>query len=850
MKKILAAVATALRQAVVVLQAPPGAGKSTVLPLYLLQHGSLQGDAVAGSKQIILVQPRRVAALNIAHYLAEQLGEKVGEQVGYWVRQERQVSAKTRLLIVTDGMFTRMIQADPELSTVATVIFDEFHERNLHADLGLALALETKELRPDLQLLIMSATLPAESLRTWLEQHGQRAQSFVSEGRQFPIQIQYRPPVRLQDWQQALLPAVREGLQLAQHGVLVFLPGQREIRRLARELANEPAIAVMPLYGSLPLKEQRRVLQPLPKEQHQQGVRKVVLATNIAETSVTIPDIDVVIDSGRERQARYYPRYGMTQLATRLISQAAAAQRAGRAGRVQAGHCLRLWSESLQQGLAPYSSPALETEDLSSLVLEIAAWGSQPEQLLWFSAPPKTALQAAVEKLQSAELLDDKQHLTAFGKKVQGWGTDLVAATLLAYGQQQQRDDFAHTAALLAAYVEEAHHDQEPDLLTRLQYLLAASKHSHNPVEQRVLTRYRHWCRQLSTQPQTQLADKQVVAELMLAALPLRLAKLQSGKQSSARTDNDGRYLLASGNAAQFPTQQQSSQWLLVTNLSLQEGAAEATIWQALTLDEPFMERWLAQHAKPRLGWQWQGKQGKLLEVEEHWVGQLLIRRRETGRVPEPSLRTQALLALIRERDSELFADAKTQQWLARIRVVADFLGLEANAWLTENLLADLEHWATPYVTLLASRAEALAWHPLPALKEQLSYAQQQQLEELMPTRWQAPSGRSHAVTYQQDGSALIALKLQEVFGTPNSPEFAKGRLKPTFELLSPAGRPLHRTNDLASFWRDAYVHVRKEMRGRYPKHPWPEEPWAATATHLTKRAFSQSEERNSQGKH
>lgn len=860
MQNILAAVAAALHNAVVVLQAPPGAGKSTVLPLYLLQQQPELGTK--HPQQIILVQPRRVAALNIAHYLAEQLGEQVGEQVGYWVRQERKASAKTRLLVVTDGLFTRMIQADPELTTVATVIFDEFHERNLHADLGLALTLETKELRADLQVLIMSATLPAETLCTWLEQSGQPTQSFTSEGRQFPIQTQYRPTARLQDWQQALLPAVREGLQLAEHGVLVFLPGQREIRRLAGELANEPGVVVMPLYGGLPLREQRRVLQPLAPEQQQQGLRKVVLATNIAETSVTIPDIDVVVDSGRERQARYYPRYAMTQLSTRLISQAAAAQRAGRAGRVRAGHCLRLWSESLQQGLAPYSSPAIETEDLSSLVLEIAAWGSRPEHLLWFTPPAPSALRAAEQKLQVAELLDDNLHLTALGKQVQSWGTDLVAATLLALAHErgQQQNDNAQAAALLAAFVEESTLEQEPDLFIRLQGLLAGGKQAHNPADQRMLARYQYWCRKLAIKPQTQLADKSVYVELLLAALPLRLARRQRAQpQSPAQSTGAPRFLLASGNAAVFPNLQTAAEWLLVSSLSLQEDAREATIWQALALDDDFMGDWLQRHAKQRLGWQWQGKQGKLLEVEERYVGQLLISSRETGRAPDAGLRTRALLEVIRERDTELFNSPATQQWLARVRVVADLLGCSASEastessaqpWLTENLLLDLERWAKPYVTLLDSRAQALAWDPLPALQAQLTYTQQQQLDTLLPVRWQAPSGRSHAVSYDHQGQAVIALKLQEVFGTPQSPEFAQGRVRPTFELLSPAGRPLHRTNDLASFWQDAYVHVRKEMRGRYPKHPWPEEPWAATATHLTKRALNRSEEQNSQGKH
>lgn len=828
MRTILAELTAALRQSVVVLQAPPGAGKSTVLPLYLMANDHPANAAQA--EQIILVQPRRVAALNIAYYLAEQLGETLGERVGYWVRQERKVSARTQLLIVTDGMFTRLIQSDPELNGVRTVIFDEFHERNLHADLGLALALESRDLRPDLQLLIMSATLPAEALGQWLNSAGQQVATFTTESRQYPIERHYRPPAELHRWQQALPAVVREAIHVAEHGVLVFLPGQREIRRLATELQGHSGIVLMPLHGGLPLKEQRQVLQPLTPEQQRQGLLKVVLATNLAETSVTIPDIDVVVDSGRERQARFHPRYGLTQLTTRLISQASAEQRAGRAGRVRAGQCFRLWSESVQHGLAAYSTAAIETEDLSGLLLEVVAWGTQPEHLLWFTAPAKTALAAARQKLQAAELLDQHDQLTTLGRQVQHWGTELSAATVLALAVQHDDPSWRQVASLLAAYLEEAGQEQISDLLVRLEQIL---KNRGRQGDRRLYDRYQYWCKKLQVAPTEAIPDREIVSELLLAALPLRLAQRQSGQ----------RYLLASGTAARLQENAKASaEWIVASQLTLQEDASDALIWQSLALSGDFMKRWLPLHAKSTFSWEWQGKQGQFIELEEQRIGQLVISSRPTGRAPNRERQTAALLAIIQGRGEALFASEPVQQWLARIRLVADLLASDSSQWLTENLLAELEHWAAPYVTLISTRSEAEQWDPLPALQAQLDYAQRQQLDTLLPLRWLAPSGRQHKVHYHRDGTVSIALKLQEVFGLAASPHFAHGRVTPVFELLSPAARPLHKTQDLASFWRDAYVQVRKEMRGRYPKHPWPETPWDAQATHLTKRALDAAE--------
>lgn len=856
----------ALTEQIVVLEAPPGAGKSTVIPLTLLI--SERYASAKPHKLIILVQPRRVAAVSIAHFLAEQLNEPVGERVGYWVRGERKNSAKTGLLVVTDGMLTRIIQQDPELKNIALIIFDEFHERNLQCDLGLALALEARELNESLQLLVMSATLPAEALAKWLRSRDLAVAVLSSEGRQYPIQLHYRPPRQNVDWQQALPAVVMEALKSAQQGVLVFLPGQREIRRLRAALELPPSVQCFELYGGLTLKEQQRALKPLLGSDI-----KLVLATNVAETSLTIPDIDVVVDSGRERQAKYLPKYQFTQLQTRYIASASATQRAGRAGRTGPGQCFRLWPESMNQGFAAYSKPALETEDLRSVVLEAAAWGSSPSALAWFTQPPAGALAAANEWLTEANLLNasannllSKQevaYLSPLGHEVQALGTDVEIAMLLTFAQdtntlalfseylqavsteQQTRASAEETqniqnkirmaAALIAAHQEAHEHRAAGELANVIGYWLARPaefKQSHR--------RLQHWCQRLDITWPDQVPDTDILGLLLLMAMPMRLAKAAS---------NSSRYQMATGVAMQLAVTDDHSvekgQWLLVTQVSLQEERAEGVIWQALALPKRVLDFWIDKRVEPREGWQWVGAQGRLQLVEQHRLGALIFSERASTQGVSEQQHLSAMLSVLRERGELLFSETtanKGEQWLMRVQLAAELLGLSVHSWQPEQLLASMPDWAAHDIQQLKTRQQALQWSPLPALKQyfamQTEYRGEAQLAELLPVKWQAPSGRAHSIEYRSDGTASVALKLQEVFGTPASPKVAQGRITLSFDLLSPAGRPLHKTSDLASFWKNGYVHVRKEMRGRYPKHPWPEDPVSAQATHLTKRAL------------
>lgn len=851
---VIADVVAALKQRVCVLQAPPGAGKSTQLPLALLTPAAFNiSPANITTKLIILVQPRRVAALSIAHYLAAQLGEPVGERVGYWVRGQRKKSAKTRVLIVTDGMLTRIIQSDPELTAIGLIIFDEFHERNLHCDMGLALALEARELNPDVQLLIMSATLPAEALHQWLANVGIAAAVFVSEGRQFPISLHYRPPPQrsvglpsgLSEWQAHLPAVVQEALSLATYGVLVFLPGQREIRWLREQLSLSPQVHYQELYGGLPLAAQQQVLQPLPSGS---GI-KLVLATNVAETSVTIPDIDVVVDSGRERQARFLPKYQFTQLQTRLIAHASAVQRAGRAGRTGPGHCFRLWPESMQQSLASFSKPAIELADLRPLVLEAAAWGSEVEQLPWFSPPPPTALQAARTGLHASQLLAQKEgpsrgyQLTALGHAVQQVGSDIDVAVMLTLVQENSAFagvEYKQAAVLLASHLE-AHELREGGEVQHILTQVLASPKRYPQTWQRL----RYWCQQLSLELPKALPESNVLAELLLAVMPMRLCEQQQRAVNSGKANgHQQRYQMATGVALQ-PLEScrdlTRAPWLLALQVSWQEQQDSARLWQGLALTDEQVERWavsLPEHTE----WRWANGQRQLQLVARRSLGPLVFSERVLPQQPTREQREAALLSVLVERKEALFDSA--EQWLRRVQLAAAGLGVNASDWQPARLLATIAQWATPYLHDLTTAQQAQAWQPLPALQayldQQTEFQGGRALALLAPCQWQAPSGRNHTIHYAADGAAVCALKLQEVFGTPVSPTLCQGAVTLTFELLSPAGRPLQKTSDLASFWRNGYVHVRKEMRGRYPKHPWPEHPETATPTHLTKRALQQ----------
>ncbi|RUO52414.1 ATP-dependent helicase HrpB [Pseudidiomarina homiensis] len=803
-----------------VLQAPPGAGKSTALPLALLRAESWQGQ------RIVLLQPRRLAAISIAHYLAQQLGEAVGEQVGYHVRGEQRSSSSTRLLIVTEGTFTQYLQQDPELTGIGAVLFDEFHERNLFSDLSLAMLLEALPLRPDLGLLIMSATLPAEQIAQWLGD----AKVLVSEGRQHPITMHYRAVPPRSEWLPHTATVVREAVQLAEHGVLVFLPGWREITHLAKTLDLGANIHVQPLHRQLTLAEQQAALQALPS-----GQKKVVLATNIAETSVTIPGIDVVVDSGRERRATFYPRHGLTRLATERISKAAATQRAGRAGRLGPGHCFRIWAEGDTQGLRDFDAPAVETEDLAGLVLEAKRWGSEVKDLKFLSSPNSVHLEVGEHLLKQLGVLDERGHLTKVGQQVAALGNEPRIARIAVAAQDL--DEYARSKAAL--------------LLAQLEYP-AAQQHLPLTAQQlgkQARQRWQWWQRKLGGREQVNDISVEEVATLALWGYPDRVALGRSASRSASRNANhrssSDSYLVAYGGGAQFHGQdtRNGDALILILSMRLSERSADAIIDDFVALDRSQLD-----HPALDLHWQtelaWQGPQQRLQAVERQRLGAIVLAERPAQQQPSAAARVQLLVELVqRQHDllENLLTADEVQQFLARVNLARQHLGA-GQAWPdfhVEALRQELESWAAPYWQSLQSLAELQRWSPLAALQARLDYAQQQQLARLCPTHWQAPSGLRHRIDYQSE-LPTVALKLQEVFGEPVSPTICQNQVTLVLELLSPARRPLQRTADLASFWQNAYQQVKKEMKGRYPKHPWPDDPLQAQATQKTKRMLKQ----------
>ncbi len=790
-----------------VLEAPPGAGKSTALPLALLSAEAWQGQ------RILLLQPRRIAALSIARFLASQLGEQVGQQVGYHVRGDQQQSAETRLLVLTEGMFTQYLQRDPELQGVGLVIFDEFHERNLASDLGLAMLLESLQLRPDLALLIMSATLPARAIADWLNaavsDDGPETQVLSTAGRSYPVTIHYRPPTPHSPWLSQVPSAIHEALQLTQAGVLVFLPGQAEIEQVAAQLGDIPGVTLLLLYSQLPLAQQQLVLQA-----PEQGERRVILATNIAETSLTIAAIDVVVDCGRERLAQFYPQHGISRLLTRRISKASATQRAGRAGRVQAGHCIRLWGSAEHAGLRDYQAAEIETADLSDFLLECKRWGSEPQALHFYSPANQAHLAAAQQLLQGLAICHEHGGLTQLGQQLAEFAGDVRLARIAVWAKQQPAPVRAGMALLLAQL--------EQTTVNASSFPLPPQR-----LPAAVKQRWQHWLRVLRAQP----------SDLNLEQLPLADLLWGFADRLAQRRGSGDRYLLSYGGGARFHDldTQGRSDWLLALGLSLSEQQADALIRLAIPLSEADLDHPALQRVQEQQV-ELLGPQQRLQLVERERIGAIVLWQRPSTQPISAELRVQAWLDLTRQHGLALWQwSATTQQWLARVRLVS---ALQPEHWPDFSeavLLQQLEQWAAPYWQTITSAQQLRQWSPLQALQARLSYAQQQQLERECPSHWQAPSGRTHSIDYSQ-AQPLVAVKLQEVFGEPVSPTICFGQLTLTIDLLSPAGRLLQRTADLASFWSNAYQQVKKEMRGRYPKHPWPDDPLQARASHLTKR--------------
>jgi len=792
------------------LVAQPGAGKTTRVPLELIRLSDINQG------RWLLLEPRRVAARLAATYMAEQLGQTVGETVGYRVRGEQRVSSATRLEVVTQGILTRMLQDDPLLDGIAGIIFDEFHERSLEADLGLALALDVQQdVREDLKLLVMSATLDVAALLGVL---GENTTVIDCPGRAWPVTTHHRPPPLREEPAIHQARVVREALAAHDGHILVFLPGQAEIRRLHSQLSGTlpAAVDICPLHGQLTLAQQQAVLRPLTD-----GPRRIILATAIAESSLTVPGVQVVIDAGLERVPVFQPRSGLTRLDTRRVNRASADQRRGRAGREAAGFCYRLWSQD--QPLTPHAEAEILQADLSGLAFELARWGlADPLQLQWVTTPPAAALASGRQLLQTLGMVTADAHLTPLGLRCARWPTHPRLAVLL---DAAASNGMLPLACWLVAWLEEAPSSREVDIA----HVLEQRPHRDGAgPEGRWYRTARQWAGRAGCvleikdlQAQSQPLAEQV-GELLARAYPDRIAQGQGG----------GRFKLASGGQAILPETHAlaRSEWLVAVELDGQ--ASGARIFSAAAIRTDTLEQVFPQARDWRSDIRWDTSAGRLTGEQVRGIGALIIERKPLQQLPPEAVRA-ALITAVQER-GHLNWSEEDSQLLGRLRLLHRVLGEPWPDYDEQNLLATASDWLGPHLDKV-SRLDQLDRLPLgQILLNSLDWHLQRQLDTLAPTHIDVPSGSRLRLDYRAE-EPVLAVKLQEMFGQSDTPKLVQGRVPVLIHLLSPARRPVQVTRDLASFWANTYFEVRKDLKGRYPRHPWPENPLTAVATSRAK---------------
>ncbi|QEX24548.1 ATP-dependent helicase HrpB [Hypericibacter adhaerens] len=818
---------TLARSSSAVLVAPPGAGKTTRVPPALLDEPWVQG------RKILVLEPRRLAARAAAHRIAQERGEAVGGTVGFRVRLQSQVGPRTRIEFLTEGLFARRILADPGLEGVAAVLFDEFHERSLDADLGMALALDAQRLlREDLRILAMSATLDGARVAALLGDGKTDAPLIRSEGRLFEIETRYRGRERHQPIEPQVAETVLKALDAERGGILVFLPGAREIRRVERLLAErlkDPDVILAPLYGAMEGGEQDRAIAPAPR-----GKRKIVLATSIAETSLTIEGVRVVVDSGLARVPRYDPAKGLTELATVRVSRAAADQRRGRAGRTEPGICYRLWDEAETRALEPFPRPEILETDLAALALTLAEWGTaDPGDLAWLDPPPKAGFAAARELLLGLDALDAQGRITTHGKALARLPLPPRLAHMVRAAAEQGEGTLAAEIALLLT--ERGLGGTDSDLRHRLS--LFARDRSERARDARRLAE--GWQRLASPEAARldleRPRDPARAGALLALAYPDRVAQARPGKR--------GEYLLANGRGGRLEATDSlaSEPYLAVAEIAGEAAASRVVL--AAPIAEAEIEKDFAAHIEMRELIEFDPATRSVKARRLRRFGQIVLSETRIER-PDGESVAQALIEGLRGLGlGALPWSEGHQQWRARVaflRAQETAPGSEAWPDLSDaTLLATLEDWLGPFLAGQRSLNEidgSLLSH---ALEGMLTPEQQRRLKRFAPTHLTLPTGRDAVIDYGADGGPTLSVKLQELFGLAQHPSLVEGRVPITLALLSPAGRPVQVTRDLPGFWRGSYKAVRAEMRGRYPKHPWPEDPLTAPPTARAKRPGS-----------
>ncbi|BAQ77069.1 ATP-dependent helicase HrpB [Pseudomonas sp. Os17] len=809
-----------------VLEAPPGAGKTTRVPLALLDQDWLAGQT------ILMLEPRRLAARAAAERLASELGEKVGETVGYRIRLDSKVGPRTRIEVVTEGILTRRLQDDPALEGVGLLIFDEFHERSLDADLALALSLNGRELFRDqqpLKILLMSATLEGERLSTLLGD----APILRSEGRMFPVTQRWGLPFQPGEFiEPRVVQTVLEALNDESGSLLVFLPGQAEIRRVHQQLAEalgpRDDILLCPLHGELDLAAQRAAIDPAPASQ-----RKVVLATNIAETSLTINGVRVVVDAGLARVPRFDPGSGMTRLDTQRISRASATQRAGRAGRLEPGVCYRLWSADQQEQLAAYASAEILQADLAGLALQLARWGVAPNQLAWLDAPPGAAYAQAQDLLRRLGALNDDGTLTRHGQAMAELPAHPRIAHLLLRGQSL---GLAQMACDVAALLGERDilRGAGADLHSRLVLLSGeerAARGAQGGVQRaRQLSRqYRSYLRGQAESAVSDPEHPRWLGALLALAYPDRVAQ--------QRRPGGAEYRLANGRAAQFSEADNlmKQPWLVVADLGSRQGQREERIYLAADFDPALFDSVLAEQVRTVDQLDWDEREGVLRAERQRKVGELVLDREPLSGLDEAA-RCRALVNLVRRKGLELLPwTPELRQWQARVMLLRqlELADKGESQWPDVSdgaLLEGLEQWLQPFLGKVSRLSHFANLELASIVHNLLPWPLPQRLDELAPHHLTVPSGSSIRLDYSEQ-PPILAVRLQELFGLSDTPRIAGGRQVVKLHLLSPARRPVQVTQDLANFWRSTYAEVKKDLKGRYPKHYWPDDPLIAEAT-------------------
>ena len=807
-------------QTTLILKAPPGAGKSTILPLELLKSDWL------GDKKIILLEPRRMAARSVAQRMSDLLEEEVGKTVGYRVRFDQRISEQTRIEVVTEGILTRRLQQDNTLDGVGMVIFDEFHERSLHSDLSLALCRDLQQvLREDLRILIMSATLDGEQLSSILD----NAPIITSKGRQYPIDVRYiaidnNAPISGQ-----VTSVISKTLKEETGDILVFLPGVREIQQTEDSLNKRHSdIAIRPLYGELSLTAQQEAIKPDAQQR-----RKVVLATSIAETSLTIEGIHIVIDSGLVRVPKFDPNSGMTKLETVKVTQDAADQRAGRAGRLGPGIALRLWSEATHNYLKAQRVPEIMEADLAPLVLELAQWGVKNIQsMTWVTAPPSGSVEQAKTLLQELQALKNNV-ITEEGKALAHLPTHPRTAHLLRKGKQHNILPLAIDLVCILEERDALGKQAGADIALRVEALRAwrSGKRFQGDkfVFERIERSVQSWKKIFAIKSSDYEFDVDSIGLLIAAAYPERIAKLVDAASSRYRMANSRNVRLDENDVLV------KEEWLAVAHADA--GVGEGRIYWAAALNPSLLTDRMEHQVRIR----WDEGKGILLQQEETRIGSLVVSSKPLKDVDE-TLRTKALCSAVQKEGFKLFNwDENCEQWQARILSLKHWRPTEEWADVSfDGLLSTIEEWLPFYLKNIKRREDFKKIPLLEILNTILPWEQSQILAKLAPTHIDVPSGSSIALEYKIDTSApILSVRLQELFGLTDTPMVNEGKTKVMIHLLSPGYKPVQVTQDLKSFWANTYPEVRKELRMRYPRHSWPEDPWNAEAVRGVKRKNS-----------